>query len=316
MAPEPPARPSAPPEPAGGPAVLCATDLSPAAHQALALAAELAEAYEARLLVAHALQMWDPRYDFLVEDLQQRLTREARDAVTQELARLGGLEPVPVEVLIHHGPVQEQVLKIVRERQPRLLVIGCNSSKDPRQTYLGGLAEELIRVCPLPVLVARPAPCPDLTHILCAVGGGAHSAEALEWAVDLAEREKAESLTVINAFEVPVGYLEAGFTSASACERMRKIHEEDVRKLLAPHEHRRVRVRVLVEEGAPAQVILRAAKREQPDLLVMGTESRSFLAALLVGNIAGRVVRQAQLPVLLVKSKKHKFSLLAALERL
>jgi len=296
--------------------VLCATDLSPSSQQALHLAAELAEAFDAKLLVVHALEIWDRRYDFLVGDLQERLTVQAKEKVVTELKRLGKTEAVPVEVLIRSGATIEQVLQVIVERQPKLLVIGCNGSPKPEETHLGGIAEELLRLSPVPVLIARPAPAPDLKKILCALGGGPESKAALEWALEIAAREKVGRITVVNTFNVPIGYLEAGMTYELARQKMLAIHQQDLEKLLAAYRGGPVEIHAHFEESPPTAGVLKTLEREQPDLLVVGSQQRSFLAALLVGSVALRIVRHAKLPVLVVKSKKDKLGLLAALERL
>ena len=77
-----------------------------------------------------------------------------------------------------------------------------------------------------------------------------------------------------------------------------------------------VEIHAHFEESPPTAGVLKTLEREQPDLLVVGSQQRSFLAALLVGSVALRIVRHAKLPVLVVKSKKDKLGLLAALERL
>jgi nucleotide-binding universal stress UspA family protein len=300
----------------GEPCVLCATDLSPASQQALALAAELAEAFDARLLVVHALEIWDRRYDFLVEDLQEKLTKQAHEKVQAELEHLGKTEEVPVEVQIRPGSTIEQVLDLLVKRQPKLLVIGCNSSPKAQEKHLGGMAEELLRLSPVPVLVARPGVPADLKRIVCALGGGPESQVALEWALEIATREKAESVTVINTFNVPIGYLEAGMTYELARTKMLAIHQADLEKLLEPYRKSPVAIHMHFEESPAAQGVLRVVEREKPDLLVVGSQQRSFLAALLVGSVAIRIVRSAELPVLVAKSEKGRQGLLEALEQL
>jgi len=217
--------------------VVCATDLSPAAQRALSTAAELAEAFDAKLLVVHGMELWDKRYDFLVKDLEERLAVEAGKKVANELKHLGKSKAVPVEVLIKRGPVIEQIIKVVVERDPLMLVIGSNSSTDPKATHLGGLAQELIRLSPVSVVVARPCTSPDIKRILCAVGGQAGSKDALQWALELARRERVKQITVVHTFEVPTGYLEAGMTFETAREKMLKAHVTAATRSMPPRIH-------------------------------------------------------------------------------
>jgi nucleotide-binding universal stress UspA family protein len=63
-----------------------------------------------------------------------------------------------------------------------------------------------------------------------------------------------------------------------------------------------LKVRIRLEEGAPASRILEVATQEAADLLVVGTHSRTGLPRVVLGSIADRMVRQATCPVLTVRS--------------
>ncbi len=56
-----------------------------------------------------------------------------------------------------------------------------------------------------------------------------------------------------------------------------------------------------LEEGMPAEEILRVAKDENADMIIMGTHGRRGLARLVMGSVAELVVRRANCPVLTVK---------------
>ncbi len=59
-----------------------------------------------------------------------------------------------------------------------------------------------------------------------------------------------------------------------------------------------VHVEHLLEEGKPAEEILRAAREHRCDLVVMATHGRTALRRLLMGSVAEDVLRQAPCPVL------------------
>jgi universal stress protein A len=54
-------------------------------------------------------------------------------------------------------------------------------------------------------------------------------------------------------------------------------------------------------DGAAVEELLDFAKRENVDLIVMGSHGRSGLSRLLMGSVAEGVARQAKCPVLIVK---------------
>jgi len=57
----------------------------------------------------------------------------------------------------------------------------------------------------------------------------------------------------------------------------------------------------LLRTGAPAETILAAAREERADLIVIGAHGERGITPLLVGNVAERVVRLADRPVLIVR---------------
>lgn len=59
--------------------------------------------------------------------------------------------------------------------------------------------------------------------------------------------------------------------------------------------------------GRPHVEIGRYAKAHAIDLIVMGTHGRGFVAHLLLGSVAERVVRTAPCPVLTVREREHDF---------
>ena len=55
--------------------------------------------------------------------------------------------------------------------------------------------------------------------------------------------------------------------------------------------------------GEPSDSILRIAKEQHVDLIVMGTHGRTGLGRLLMGSVAEAIVRRAECPVLTVKQQ-------------
>jgi len=56
--------------------------------------------------------------------------------------------------------------------------------------------------------------------------------------------------------------------------------------------------------GVPFVEIIKAAKKHEADLIIMGTHGRTALAHLLLGSTAERVIQRADCPVLTVKAEK------------
>lgn len=59
--------------------------------------------------------------------------------------------------------------------------------------------------------------------------------------------------------------------------------------------------------GGPYVEIVRYAKERDIDVIVMGTHGRGFVAHMLMGSVAEKVVRKAPCPVLTVRHPEHEF---------
>jgi nucleotide-binding universal stress UspA family protein len=270
----------------------------------------MAQVHDARLLVLHVLELWDSHYDFMAKDLGRKLDQEARERVAAEVERLGKRQAAPVEVIIARGPTIEQIVETAAKRKAGLVVLGAMSAG-----HLGCVAEEVVRLCPVSVLVVRRTPVPNFQRICCGLSASPLAYNALEWALDLAARFRRPRLDVVRAFETPT-MLVAGFSAQAAREKTLQIQRQEAGKLLEPYRDRPVEMRLLLEEGPPAKSIVKAAEREQAALVVIGTHGQSALASFFLGSVALQVVRAAQVSVLMVKSEEHRKGLLSILSGL
>jgi nucleotide-binding universal stress UspA family protein len=72
-----------------------------------------------------------------------------------------------------------------------------------------------------------------------------------------------------------------------------------------PGEADDLKVTIVVESGAPGEVIVDYARRVNADLIVMATHGRTGLRHLVLGSVAQKVVHAAGCPVLVVRAKAH-----------
>lgn len=71
----------------------------------------------------------------------------------------------------------------------------------------------------------------------------------------------------------------------------------------------RTKVQSAVQEGKAFEEIIKTAKKEDIDLIVMGSHGRSGRQHILIGSVAEKVIRKAPCPVLIVKAKDTKFEM-------
>ena len=142
-------------------------------------------------------------------------------------------------------------------------------------------------------------------RILTAVDGSAASNKGLREALRLAKREGARLfiLNVVNDF-----YAFAAMEGPAPVDLVPMLREGGKRILArarATAEKAKVRPTTVMREivgGPAAYAIVREARKQRADLIVLGTHGRRGVRRLVMGSDAEQVVRTSPVPVLLVRA--------------
>lgn len=125
---------------------------------------------------------------------------------------------------------------------------------------------------------------------------------AIHYALDMVETGgKVVVCHVVD--DVPLTYGYVGLTLPPADIRTR-LTRDAVQELEAflPVVDRDVHIDTHVLHGSPAAEIVKLAREEKADLLVMGTHGRTGFQHALLGSVAEKVIRKAPCPVLIIRS--------------
>lgn len=123
-------------------------------------------------------------------------------------------------------------------------------------------------------------------------------------------REYGAELILIHVVEtIPVGYASDLFPvpMAEVFQEMAGYAKEELQKLAAEAKERGVAAREIVTQGKPSAEIVRVAREEGIDLIVLGTHGKGVLDKAIFGSTTDRVVRKAPCPVLTVGQTEHEF---------
>ena len=104
--------------------------------------------------------------------------------------------------------------------------------------------------------------------------------------------------------------MKAGAAPIGLDESMRRVARELLGNILSRKDEEELRVECVLRAsgvGGPYVEIVRYAKDFDVDLIVMGTHGRGFVAHMLMGSVAEKVVRRAPCPVLTVRHPEHEF---------
>ena len=246
------------------------------------------------------------REEFVSERLEY-LEEAAEELRTEGLA---------VETHVHwDNPIYRGIVRRVEESSPDLVVKDTHYHTVLRRTLFTNTDWNLIRTCPVPLLLAKPGDWPDSPRVVAALDPGhlgdkpaALDHDILEWSELLAGRMGGE-VHAVHAF-FPAALLAAmttlagmplasGVTAAEIVESERQRIAGVLAGIVGPHQVPPARVHL--EQGAAAEVLPRVAESLGAALVVMGAVSRSRLQEVFLGSTAERVLDRLGCDVLVVK---------------
>jgi len=153
----------------------------------------------------------------------------------------------------------------------------------------------------------------QIRRILYPTDFSEHSLAALPLAIDLASHYGAE-LHCLHAVDIEHEYfMEGGYivplrTEPIDSEQLRRVASRHMEEFVSQHMSALDgSVRQVVVLGKPFEQIVRHARHEKIDLIVIGTHGHSALASMLLGSVAEKVIRKAPCAVLSVRHPEHEF---------
>ena len=306
--------------------ILVPLDGSSFAERALPLAASLARGSGATL---HVVRIHVPYVRTplslegmpVIEPEKDSLRWEAERAyLTRIRTALGPRSELPTRIAVLNGPVADVLATYAAFNHVDLIVMSTHGRKGIARAWMGSVGDELLRRGRVPVLLVRP-PEQDGTgerdrapRIVIALDGSPLSEQIIEHAVSLGRALRAEYtlLRVVN----PLGGM--GDLPAIFAPRVGRAvaarHIAEAKAYLAPLARSMkdrglgVRTRVVESERA-ADAILKEAACRDTAFVAMATHGRSGLSRLLLGSVAGRVLHETSVPLLLYRprSDRHRF---------
>lgn len=146
----------------------------------------------------------------------------------------------------------------------------------------------------------------NLKSILVATDFSDQASAAVRYAAEFARLFEAETVAchVLEPAKVVLPGV-TGTTEAGGVDVEASNARDQVEQLLT--ESGTPRFRVLIEKGNPSAEIIRAARNEGVDLIVLSTHGRTGMSHMIMGSTAENVVRLAPCPVLVVRDGKHAF---------
>lgn len=139
-------------------------------------------------------------------------------------------------------------------------------------------------------------------NILVAVDFSQTSDDALAAAVELSRtsRARVHLVHVVQSIHIPYGIEPIAFDFNAYLRRSAEAASRQLADIAARHPVEPGLLTTTVLTGAPAAEIVRYAKEQATDLIVLGAHGHGLIDRLLIGSVAERVARHAPCAVLMV----------------
>lgn len=284
--------------------ILVPTDGSDVARAAAETAVELARRFDAELHAVHVRERGRHPSGAASGDPDQRSDRggEAVRGI-ESLAAEAGVEAAGT--VVEGGvptPVHRTLLDYADEHDVDCVVMGTHGYTGWDRFVLGSVAERTLRESPVPVVTvhgdAALAPGADVERILVPTDGSDCSEVAVDHAAQFAAGTGA-TLHAINAVDLRVA---AAGNAAVVLDRLeesgRRLLEETASAARAAAPAGSLDVETELVRGSPQRSIVDYADERDVDCIVMGTHGRTGIGRYLLGSVAERVVRLAEVPVI------------------
>ena len=214
-----------------------------------------------------------------------------------------------IETRVVMGDPAERIVEAAADVD--LIVMTTHGHGAGGRMMYGSVADRVVRHAPAPVLVVRggehPVPSAPVGRIVVPLDGSAVAEQALPVAISLAD-DLGVPIQLVRALDVDMlrETVRAGASAAAAyadsVETVRRAvvaYLDEQAKIVRGHD---VMVGADVRDGPATAEILRYTR--PGDLLVMTTHGRGGIRRWLLGSVAEKVVREASVPVLLMRARK------------
>jgi nucleotide-binding universal stress UspA family protein len=138
--------------------------------------------------------------------------------------------------------------------------------------------------------------------IILAADGSSYTKKALAFLVTHMELAGSDGEVVVVNVQPAVPPRVRSMVGAAA---VADYHREESEKVLKPItkflERHDIRYTTRASVGHPGQEIVKAARKEKANMIMMGTHGHGILGRALLGSVAQNVITDCEIPILLVK---------------
>ncbi|WP_318571155.1 universal stress protein [Salinigranum marinum] len=284
--------------------ILVPTDGSDHAVRAAEHALYLADAFDATVHVISVVDVQEAAGPFSAGGVDQSFIArlEANAESTIDEIEAAGDGSAPIESTVRKGEPTAEILAYADDHDVDLVVMGTHGRRGLRRVIAGSVTERVVRTADVPVITVsaneRSRVDGGYDELLVPTDGSEPATAAVAHGLAIAEHTGAR-VHAVNV--VDVGALVAGPEYAPSAElgaHLEAAGEAATGDIAERARDRGLDVVTAVETGVPARALLAYADEHDIDVVTMGTRGRTGLSRYVLGSTAGRVIRDAEMPVL------------------
>jgi nucleotide-binding universal stress UspA family protein len=281
--------------------ILIGVDDSSRSEDAVAFAGRLAAGSPSRVVVACAFPYSDLPSRSANLSFRAALKAQAERTARRMAESLSNVPEERIEVATKANPSTAHALHdLAEEKHAALIVVGSTHTSRAGRVFPGATAERLLHGAPCAVAIVpdgyRTHGHGPIRRIGVAYDGSAEAGGALDAATAAAAALDAQ-LEIIGVVAVE-DYGSPALYSGPSYDTMRRDVEAHVEATLEGAASSLPGATAVRLSGDPAQEL--CAHSRELDLLVVGSRGYGPLRAVMVGGVSGRVLRDAQCPVVVV----------------
>ena len=317
--------------------IMCAVDFSDFTDETLAYSIALGKGFHAKLFLAHIAT--DVNSSFVHSEIAIDRATIQEEYISNAQEILGNMAKeitIENEIVIRNGDPADEICRLTLMEDIDLVITATHGKSGIKRFLIGSVTEKLMKALHCPLLVLRSQehdfiPPSDyemrLKKVLVGCDFSPDSKLAFDHGLSLAQEFQAELyLThVIKPTEhielkssdyiniIPGDYVHWG--TSDYFEMQKKETQENQEKIKALRSRLERQLYFMIPEesknwcnphtillaGEPYKELIKYAKEQDIDMIVLGIRGHTLLEKLLVGSTTDRVIRQSPCPVLAVR---------------
>ncbi|MGP1283501.1 MAG: universal stress protein [Parasphingopyxis sp.] len=271
------------------PTLLFATDLTARGDRPLDRAVSLADEMHCDVKLLHVIDKKAAALNADPSDISEKIRADLPE------------QAAGMDIIVEKGSPPQTIARVAEETSADLIVTGVARHTSLGDITLGTAVDYIVRRAPVPVLVVKKRPLHPYKTLVAATDFSAYSLGAVNAAAALFPEAE---IHLVHAYAVPY----SGWLKSDEVEKeVREEAEEYMEKFLADpgfSEEVRARLHPHIGYGHIEEVIYRALREHDADLLVLGTHGRSGFAQATIGSNAQSMLTGAPSDVLMVRKQK------------